>query len=102
LRFRLERELISGAHTLERAKYEIERNREHLLPALMKARRAAAQAEKDWEAAIKRNTLKPILIVLIISFLLGNLMVMDGRRDPEQTRTTSTSLLPTVAMRKSV
>jgi DNA-binding helix-hairpin-helix protein with protein kinase domain len=86
LRFRLERELSSGAHTLERAKREIEVAREQLLPSLVKARRELAQAEKDWDAAIRRNSLGPIVIILILAFLAGNLMVADLRPAPKSSR----------------
>src|SRR5262249_16232075 len=49
LRLHLERELSGGAHSLYCVKQEIETSRRKLQPALLKARRELAQAEKDWE-----------------------------------------------------
>src|SRR5215813_1057038 len=71
LRLRLEHELGGGAHYLRRVKQEIETNRRKLQPALAKARRELAQAEKDLEVTGKRNSFVPILATLIIALIIG-------------------------------
>jgi len=87
LRFRLEHELSGGAHYLRRVKQEVEESRNQLHPALAAARQSLAQAERDWEIAIKRNSFIPILATLIIAFLAG--WTIDSRRglriEPETT-----------------
>jgi tetratricopeptide (TPR) repeat protein len=89
LRIHLEQELSGGAHYLRRVKQEIETDGQALLPALGKARRELAQAEKDLEVASKRNSSGTILAVLIIAFFIGSLVgpgrdtsSNPGRRDP--------------------
>ena len=71
LRFRLESELSGGARYLRRMKQEIETSRQKLQPLLIKARQELARAEKDLAVAGERNSLVPILIVLIISFFIS-------------------------------
>src|SRR4030095_5318067 len=71
LRFNLESELSGGAHYLRCVKQEIETRRQMLQPALTKARRELAQAEKDLEVADKRNSPALILTTLIIAFFIG-------------------------------
>jgi DNA-binding helix-hairpin-helix protein with protein kinase domain/tetratricopeptide (TPR) repeat protein len=74
LRIRLESELSCGAHDLNRVRKEIETSRQQLMPALLKALQGAAQAEKDWKHAIKRNSFTPILLAMGIAFFLGMFM----------------------------
>jgi len=71
LRIRLESELSVGAQLLRRIKWEIETNRQILLPDLTLARRELAQAEKDLEVASKHDSSTLALIVLVFAFLLG-------------------------------
>ena len=71
LRFRLESELIGGAHYLRRIKQEIETDSQKLQPALTRAREELARAEKDLEVARKRNSPMLILAALIIAFLIS-------------------------------
>src|SRR5262249_17078384 len=71
LRLQLEHELSGGAHYLLRVKEEIETKRKELRPALLKARKELAQADKDLEIANKRNPFAPILLVLVIAFFIG-------------------------------
>jgi DNA-binding helix-hairpin-helix protein with protein kinase domain len=71
LRFRLESELIGGAHDLRSMKQEIEASREKLQPALTEARQTLAQAEKDLKVARKSNPAWLIIATLIIAFLIG-------------------------------
>jgi DNA-binding helix-hairpin-helix protein with protein kinase domain len=71
LRVRLEGELNSGAHYLRHMKQQIETSRHKIRPALTQACQELARAEKDLEVASKRNSLAPILIVLIVSFFIG-------------------------------
>jgi len=71
LRVRLEGELNSGAHYLRSMKQQIETSRKKLRPALTEAGKELAQAEKDLEVASRRNSLAPILIVLIVAFFIG-------------------------------
>ncbi|MGH9752342.1 MAG: tetratricopeptide repeat protein [Blastocatellia bacterium] len=71
LRFRLESELIGGAHYLRRVKQEIESSRQTLQPALLNARQELAQAEKDLQVASRRNSPKLILPTLIVAFFIG-------------------------------
>ena len=89
LRIHLEQELSGGAHYLHRFKQEIETDGQKLMPALAKARREFAQAEKDLEVASKRNSSVTILAVLIIVFFIGSLVgpgreqsSKPGSRDP--------------------
>lgn len=90
IRHRLEHELGGGAFYLRRVKQEIEARRRQLQPALANARQALAQAEKDWEAAIKRHSLTPIIAVLIIAFFAGwflqSAMGFDEDFDPPRGR----------------
>jgi DNA-binding helix-hairpin-helix protein with protein kinase domain/Tfp pilus assembly protein PilF len=72
LRHRLERELSSGAFYLRRLKQEIEESRQRLQPALVDARDALAQAEKDLEIVSKKKRSKLAPIALFIAFLLGS------------------------------
>lgn len=84
IRHRLEYELSGGAFYLRRVKQEVEARQRQLQPALANARQALVQAEKDWEAAIKRHSLAPIIAVLIGAFLLGWLFqpaVHNARED---------------------
>jgi DNA-binding helix-hairpin-helix protein with protein kinase domain len=74
LRRHLERDLSGGAYCLHQVKQKIEANRRKLQPALLKAHRELAQAEMDWEAVIKRNSYKPVLLALIIAFIIGLLL----------------------------
>jgi tetratricopeptide (TPR) repeat protein len=74
LRFRLESELIGGAHYLRLVKQEIENSRENLHPALTQARQELAQAEKDLEVASKRNSAGSIISALILAFIVGLLI----------------------------
>jgi DNA-binding helix-hairpin-helix protein with protein kinase domain len=71
LRFRLESELIGGAHFLRRVKQEIETSRERLQPALTQARQELAQTEMDLQVAGKRNSPALILTALIITFFIA-------------------------------
>jgi DNA-binding helix-hairpin-helix protein with protein kinase domain len=71
LRFRLESELIGGAHYLRRVKQEIETSRQKLQPLLTKAREEVARAKKDLEVAGERNSPVLILAALIIAFFIG-------------------------------
>jgi DNA-binding helix-hairpin-helix protein with protein kinase domain len=71
LRVRLEGELNSGSHYLRRMKQQIETSRHKLRPALTQARQDLARAEKDLEVASKRNSLAPIMIVLVVAFFIG-------------------------------
>jgi DNA-binding helix-hairpin-helix protein with protein kinase domain/Tfp pilus assembly protein PilF len=71
LRFRLESELIGGAHYLRRIKQEIETDSQKLQPALTRAREELARAEKDLEVVGKRNSPMLILAALIITFLIS-------------------------------
>jgi DNA-binding helix-hairpin-helix protein with protein kinase domain len=71
LRFRLESELIGGAHFLRRVKQEIETSRQRLQPALTQARQELAQAEMDLQVAGKRNSPALILTALIIMFFIA-------------------------------
>ncbi|MCG3161544.1 MAG: hypothetical protein JMDDDDMK_02733 [Acidobacteria bacterium] len=80
LRLRLEHELSGGAHYLSRVKQEIETSRQQLQPLLAQARRELAQAEKDCETAIKRNSFKPIMLALSIAVFIGMMMKWD--REP--------------------
>jgi DNA-binding helix-hairpin-helix protein with protein kinase domain/Tfp pilus assembly protein PilF len=70
LRAKLERELSSGAFYLRRIRQEIETLRPQLAPALNDARRALAQAEKDWDVAGKRNSRAPAVLLLIATFCI--------------------------------
>ena len=67
-------------------KREIEDRRQELQPTLREARQSLAQAEKDWEEAVKRNKVIPLVVVLIIAFFLGSvLQPAPVRRDiPER------------------
>jgi DNA-binding helix-hairpin-helix protein with protein kinase domain/Tfp pilus assembly protein PilF len=65
-----ERELSSGAFYLRRIRQEIEAARPKLAPALTDARRALAQAEKDWDVAGKRNSRAPAVLLLIATFCI--------------------------------
>jgi DNA-binding helix-hairpin-helix protein with protein kinase domain/Tfp pilus assembly protein PilF len=71
LRFRLESELIGGAHYLRRIKQEIETDSQKLQPSLTRAREELARAEKDLEVVGKRNSPTLILAALIIAFLIS-------------------------------
>src|SRR5262245_5872065 len=71
LRFRLESELIGGAHYLRRVKQEIETSRQRLQPALTQARQELAQAEKDLHVVGKRNSPALILTILILTFFIA-------------------------------
>src|SRR5262245_11936698 len=71
LRFRLESELIGGAHYLCRVKQEIETSRQRLKPGLTQARQELAQAETDLLVARKRNSPALILTALILSFFIA-------------------------------
>jgi DNA-binding helix-hairpin-helix protein with protein kinase domain len=71
LRLQLERELRGGPHYLRRVKQEIEEIRQRLESALLEARQALAQAEKDREVVSKRNSFAPIVWTLIVAFLIG-------------------------------
>jgi tetratricopeptide (TPR) repeat protein len=71
LRFRLESELIGGAHYLRAMKQEIDASREKLQPALTQARQALAQAEKDLEITRKRNPAWLIIAALIMTSFIG-------------------------------
>jgi DNA-binding helix-hairpin-helix protein with protein kinase domain len=82
MRLCLERDLSRGAQQLLRMKMEIETNRRRLLPGLLNASYELAQAEKDLEIVVKRNTFKPILIVILIVFLLGKLSFYDWSAPP--------------------
>jgi tetratricopeptide (TPR) repeat protein len=86
LRLQLEHELSGGAYYLRQVKREIEDRRLELQPALQEARQSLAQAEKDWEEAVKRNRVIPLVVVLIITFFLGSaLQPAPVRRDiPER------------------
>jgi DNA-binding helix-hairpin-helix protein with protein kinase domain/Tfp pilus assembly protein PilF len=102
LRLQLEHELSGGAHYLRRVKQEIETDSQKLQPALMKARRELAQAEKDLEVASKRNPLAPILISLVIAFLIGSLLkpgpsVGPGRVIKDDGRTRRQAAPPAVS-----
>jgi DNA-binding helix-hairpin-helix protein with protein kinase domain len=70
LRAKLEHELRSGAFYLRRIRQEIEATRPQLAPALTDARRALAQAEKDWDVAGKRNSRAPAVLLLIATFCI--------------------------------
>jgi len=87
LRLQLEHELSGGAYYLRQVKREIEDRRQELQPALDEARQSLAQAEKDWEEAIKRNNVIPLVVILIIAFFFGSaLQPVSVRRDvPERT-----------------
>jgi serine/threonine protein kinase len=73
-RLYLERELSSGALCLRRIKHQTEINSRKLQLALMEACREWAQAEKDWQEVIKRNSFKPVLWALLIAFFIGMMM----------------------------
>jgi hypothetical protein len=73
-RRRLERELSGGALCLRRIKHQTEINSRKLQLALMEACREWAQAEKDWQEVIKRNSFKPVLWALLIAFFIGMMM----------------------------
>ncbi len=72
LRHRLERELSSGAFYLRRLKQEIEESRQKLQPALVDARQALAQSEKDLEIVCKKKRSKLAPIALFMAFLIGS------------------------------
>ncbi len=86
LRLQLEHELSGGAYYLRQVKREIEDRRQEIQPKLQEARQSLAQAEKDWEEAIKRNRVIPLVVVLIIAFFFGSvLQPMSVRLDvPER------------------
>src|SRR5262249_34832300 len=71
LRFRLESELIGGAHYLRRVKQEIETSRQKLPLLLTNAHQELAQAKKDLAVASERNSPVLILAALIIAFFIG-------------------------------
>src|SRR5215813_13832571 len=71
LRFRLESELIGGAHYLRRVKQEIETSRQNLQPLLTNALQELARARKDLEIAGERDSPVLILAALIIAFFIG-------------------------------
>src|SRR5262245_3718776 len=71
LRVRLEGELNSGAQYLRRMKRQIETSRQKIRPDLTQAGQELARAEKDLEVASKRNSLAPIMIVLIVAYFIG-------------------------------
>jgi DNA-binding helix-hairpin-helix protein with protein kinase domain len=73
-RLRLERELSGGAFCLRRIKHQTEINSRKLQLALMEACRECAQAEKDWQEVIKRNSFKPVLWALLIALFIGMMM----------------------------
>jgi serine/threonine protein kinase len=73
-RLRLERELTGGALCLRRIKHQTEINSRKLQLALMEACRELAQAEKDWQVVIKRNSFKPVLWALLTGFFIGMMM----------------------------
>jgi DNA-binding helix-hairpin-helix protein with protein kinase domain/Tfp pilus assembly protein PilF len=72
LRAKLEHELRSGAFYLRRIRQEIETSRPKLAPALTDARRALAQAEKDWDVAGKRNSWSPAFLLLVATFCIAS------------------------------
>jgi DNA-binding helix-hairpin-helix protein with protein kinase domain len=76
-RLHLERELSGGALCLRRIKHQTEINSRKLQLALMEACREWAQAEKDWQEVIKRNSFKPVLWALLIAFFIGMMMNPD-------------------------
>jgi DNA-binding helix-hairpin-helix protein with protein kinase domain len=82
LRFRLESELIGGAHYLRQVKQEIETSRQKLRPVLTQARQELAQAEKDLQVASRRNSPALILTALIIAFFIGGAMELSRFRPP--------------------
>jgi DNA-binding helix-hairpin-helix protein with protein kinase domain len=88
LRLQLEHELSGGAYYLRQVKREIEDRRQELQPRLQEARQSLAQAERDWEEAIKRNRVIPLVVVLIIAFFFGSVwQPWSARRDrPERAR----------------
>src|SRR5262249_33682116 len=71
LRFRLESELIGGAHYLRRVKQEIETSRQNLQPLLTNALPGVARGKKDPEIAGERDSPVLILAALIIAFFIG-------------------------------
>src|SRR5687767_11959172 len=81
LRFRLESDLIGGAHSLHRLKHEIEANRQKLMPALAQAHQDLAQVEKDLKVASKRNPAWLIITGLVIAFFIGMRMSPPARSD---------------------
>jgi tetratricopeptide (TPR) repeat protein len=85
LRFRLESELIRGAHYLRHMKEEIETDRQKLQPALTRARQELTQAEKDVEVASKRNSPTLILAALIIAFFIGWTSISRNRDQYDST-----------------
>jgi tetratricopeptide (TPR) repeat protein len=89
LRLQLEHELSGGAYYLRQVKREIEDRRLELQPALEEARQSLAQAEKDWEVAVKRNNVIPLVVVLIIVFFLGSALQPWSARRVEVTPVTS-------------
>jgi DNA-binding helix-hairpin-helix protein with protein kinase domain len=71
LRFRLERELSSGARHLIHMKQEIETTKQKLQPLLARAHQELAQAEKDLQVASERGSVTLVLIALIVTFFIG-------------------------------
>jgi DNA-binding helix-hairpin-helix protein with protein kinase domain len=83
LQRQLEHDLRSGPFYLRRIKHEIETNREQLQTPLRNARATLAQAEQDWEAAVKRNRFWPIILVLLAAFICGSLMGLAPPAPPQ-------------------
>lgn len=83
----LEHELRSGPFYLRRLKHEIETSRHELQTPLRNARVTLAQAEQDWDAAVKRNRFAPIILVLLAAFIGGSILEVNDwspRTEPLQ------------------